>query len=90
LWQELVIPYALPEWKELEKRWEFYYPFFEFTPFYQDIQRIDTELKKTARVFTERLPDEAEYKKLSLSLTLQKIYDKLHEIDKLYIRPEIS
>ena len=34
IWDELLLPYAKPEWFELINRWKNYYPYFEYLPFY--------------------------------------------------------
>lgn len=89
IWQELLLPYAKPEWQELLNRWENYYPYFEYLPFYPTIQEISKIFSEISEFFACINPQEKLFLNKGFDSQLTSIYQKLSEIDRLYIRPEI-
>ena len=89
VWGELLLPYAKPEWQELINRWQNYYPYFEYLPFYPAMQEINQKFSEISEIFTCNIPPEKLFLKSDIDSTLTHIHQRLTEIDKLYIRPEI-
>jgi len=89
IWNELLLPYGKPEWRELMNRWQNYYPYFEYLPFYPTIQEIDQKFSEISEFFTCINPKEKLFLNQGFDSQLTSIYQKLSEIDRLYIRPEI-
>lgn len=89
IWDELLLPYAKPEWQELINRWKNYYPYFEYLPFYATMQEIDKKFLKLSEIFTCDEPSEKLFLNLDIDAALTHIHQQLTEIDRLYIRPEI-
>lgn len=86
---ELLLPYAKPEWLELINRWQNYYPYFEYLPFYNIIKEINKKNSEISEFFTCNNPTEELFSTLDIEFSLNKIHKQLTELDKLYIRPEI-
>jgi len=89
IWKALLLPYAKPEWQELINRWQNYYPYFEYLPFYPTMQEISKKLSEASELFICDKPSEKLFLDLNIDSSLKQIQQQLTEIDKLYIRPEI-
>ena len=84
IWNELLLPYAKPEWVELIKQWNNYYPFFEYLPFYPEIQEIDRKISTISELFSCPQSSETLFSKLDISSYLNIIHDQLLKINKKY------
>jgi len=89
IWNELLLPFAKPEWQELINRWQNYYPYFEYLPFYLAMQEISKKFSEISEFFACINPQEKLFLNQGIDSQLTSIYHKLSEIDRLYIRPEI-
>jgi len=89
MWDEMLLPYARPEWQELLNRWKNYYPYFEYLPFYPAMQDINQKFSEISEFFSCNIPPERLFLTLNIDSSLKQIHQSLTEIDRLYIRPEI-
>lgn len=85
----LLIPYFMPEWKELKRRWDVYYPFFEYLPFFSTMKSIDETFRKISQAINTNDIDENIFLQGHLDDKIATIANQLIQIDKNYIRPEI-
>jgi len=86
---ELLLPIGKPEWRELISCWENYYPYFKYLPFYPIINKINANFLKITDFFTCNNPTKILFLRHNFNKMLEDVNQKLVEIDRLYIRPEI-
>ena len=89
VWQELLLPHGKPEWEELISRWQNYYPFFEYLPFYHTMKEIDKIFSEISEYFSCEIPEKKIFFEKHFNEKLDKVHEKLISIDKLYVRPEL-
>lgn len=85
----LLTPYFIPEWKELNRRWDAYYPFFEYLPFFLRMKSINETFSRISQAINTNNIDENIFLKGHFDDKIATIANQLVQIDKNYIRPEI-
>jgi len=85
----LLMPYFMPEWKELKRRWDVYYPFFEYLPFFSTMKSINETLKEISQVISATNIKKNTFLNGHFDDKIVSISNQLVQIDKHYIRPEI-
>lgn len=85
----LLQPFAKPEFEALYRRWQQYYPYFEYLPFYPAMEEINRKFSEISGFFSCTPPNKVLFLKLDIHASLFRLQRQLTEIDRLYIRPEI-
>ena len=85
----LLMPYFMREWKELRWRWDIYYPFFEYLPFFSTMKSIDETFRKISQAMKAKDINEDTFLNGHFDDKIGSISSQLVQIDKLYTRPEI-
>jgi len=83
---DLLLPYAIPEWQELMSRWQYYFPLFQYLPFYPTIQEIQGIFSDLSENFACFFREENLLLKKQINVKIKQVSQKLTEIDRLYIR----
>ena len=86
---ELLFPYGKAEWEELLNRWKNYYPYFEYLPFKPAMGKINKTFADIKEFFSYNNITKQIFYEKQINERLDEVYEDLHNIDKLYIRPEI-
>ena len=82
----LLLPYAIPEWQEVMSRWQYYFPLFQYLPFYPTIQEIQEIFSDLSENFTCFFHKENLLLEKQINVKIKQVSQKLTEIDRLYIR----
>lgn len=85
----LLFPYFMPEWRELSRRWDNYFSLFEYLPFLLIMQSVDNTFREISRFIDGSDITNIEFMKRHFDDKIRSVIQKLMDIDKEYIRPEI-
>lgn len=84
--RELFMPNALSaKWELIKNRWSFYRPYFESTPFYQEIEALWNLLQKLSPFFDGNCEEELLFWDLDCIHCLKNLKTGLSEIEKIYV-----
>jgi len=89
IYNDLIIPHGRSEWEELLRRWKYYFPYFEYLPFYPEMVKINDVFSKVSQFFSCEKIERQFFIENSIDRLLDGVYQDLHTIDKSYIRPEL-
>lgn len=85
----LLTPYFIPEWEELRRRWDYYSSFFEYLPFMPVMKSIGKAVNEISVFFSTDHINRDAFLDQHFDDNIRHVIQKLLEIDKDYIRPEI-
>ena len=85
----LLIPYLLPELKNLRRRWYNYYLIFEYLPFLPIMESIDAAFREISVFFETDGINRDAFLDQHFDDSIRLLIRKLREIDRAYIRPEL-
>lgn len=85
----LLTPYFIPEWEELRRRWDYYSSFFEYLPFLPVMKSIGKAVNEISVFFSGNRINRDIFLNQQFDEKIRHVIQKLLEIDKDYIRPEI-
>lgn len=80
--------YIKVNWEIFLNRWEHYYPLFDYLPFYNELEHINSMVKKISPVFQTEGPEEAVFHQLFSPFS--EIKTILLKINNRYVRQELS
>lgn len=89
IWDSLLSPHFLPEWEKLKGRWNYYYLLFQCLPFLPLMESIDIIFREISVFFSTDHINRDAFLDQHFDDNIRHVIQKLREIDKDYIRPEI-
>ena len=77
--------YTWHHWKIFINRWAYYYPFFEYLPFSEEIHLLDADIKNIAPFFESQGREANLFFSTNCAATVNRIQNTLNAIERTYV-----